>query len=83
MQAEEIRQLIEDGLAGSQVQVSGDGTHFEATVICAAFAGQTMLAQHRMVYATLGDRMQGEIHALSIHAFSPETWERARQLRVS
>jgi len=83
MQIDEIKQLIEQGLPGSQVQVSGDGTHFEATVIYAAFAGKTMLVQHKMVYATLGDRMQGEIHALSIRTHTPETWARAQQLRVS
>ena len=33
-----------------------DGVHFEADVVCAAFAGKLPLARHRMVYATLGDR---------------------------
>ncbi|MDP9140002.1 MAG: BolA family transcriptional regulator, partial [Pseudomonadota bacterium] len=42
------------------------GQHFEAEVICASFAGQPMLAQHRAVYATLGERMGREIHALRL-----------------
>ena len=30
------------------------------------FAGKTPVAQHRMVYATLGDKMGREIHALKL-----------------
>jgi acid stress-induced BolA-like protein IbaG/YrbA len=73
MNAETIRALIEAGLPGSRADVHGpDGVHFEATVVCAAFAGKLPLARHRMVYATLGDRMGGEIHALSLKTLTPE-----------
>lgn len=76
MQAEQIKQLIEAGLPGSEVQVRGDdGRHFEAIVVSPDFAGKSMVAQHRMVYATLGDRMQSdEIHALALKTYSPESW---------
>lgn len=67
MNKDDIRQLIEAGLPGSKVVVSGDdGQHFEAEVVCAAFAGKLPLAQHRMVYATLGERMGRDIHALQL-----------------
>lgn len=67
MNKEEIKALIEAGLPGAVVNVYGDdGQHFEAEVICADFAGKPMLAQHRMVYATLGERMGREIHALRL-----------------
>ena len=73
MNAEIIRQLIETGLPGARAQVQGeDGVHFEATVICAAFAGKLPLARHRMVYATLGGRMGGEIHALQLRTLTSE-----------
>ncbi len=68
-----IRQLIEAGLPGAQVDVRGDdGVHFEATVVTSAFAGKLPLARHRMVYATLGDRMGGEIHALQLRTLTPD-----------
>lgn len=68
-----IQQLIEAGLPDAQVSVEGeDGVHFEATVISAAFAGKLPLARHRMVYATLGERMGGEIHALSLTTLTPD-----------
>jgi len=68
-----IKNMIEDGLPGAQAEVKGDdGTHFEAVVVCAAFAGKSMLEQHRMVYATLGDNMQSAIHALSMRTLTPD-----------
>jgi acid stress-induced BolA-like protein IbaG/YrbA len=67
-----IRELIEQGLPGAQAQVQGaDGVHFEATVVCEAFRGKLPLARHRMVYATLGERMGGEIHALALKTLAP------------
>ena len=68
-----IQTLIEAGLPGAQVEVSGaDGVHFEATVVSAAFAGKLPLARHRLVYATLGELMGGEIHALALKTKTPE-----------
>ncbi|WP_460813045.1 BolA family protein [Luteimonas pelagia] len=72
MNPDTIRELIEAGLPGARATVQGDdGVHFEATVVCDAFAGKLPLARHRMVYATLGDRMGGEIHALSLRTVTP------------
>ena len=72
MNADTIRQLIETGLPGSRVEVQGeDGVHFDAVVVCAAFAGKLPLARHRMVSATLGEKMGGEIHALQLRTLTP------------
>ena len=72
MDAETIQNLIEAGLPGARAQVQGeDGVHFEATVVCEAFAGKLPLARHRMVYATLGDLMGGAIHALALKTITP------------
>ena len=73
MNADTIRQLIETGLPGSRAEVQGeDGVHFEAIVVCAAFAGKLPLARHRMVNATLGALMGREIHALQLKTLTPE-----------
>jgi acid stress-induced BolA-like protein IbaG/YrbA len=72
MDAQTVRQLIEAGLPGARVEVEGaDGVHFQARVIDEGFAGKLPLARHRMVYATLGDRMGGEIHALQLVTLTP------------
>ena len=73
-----IRDLIQQGLPGARVEVSGDdGVHFEAVVVSDAFADKLPLARHRMVYATLGDRMGGEIHALALRTLTPDEAARA------
>ena len=67
LNADTIKHLIEQGLPGARADVQGDdGVHFEATVVSEAFAGKLPLARHRLVYATLGERMGGEIHALAL-----------------
>jgi len=77
MNADFVRRLIEAGLPGARVHVEGaDGVHFEATVVSEAFAGKLPLARHRMVYATLGERMGGEIHALALRTLTPAEAER-------
>ena len=73
MNAETIRQLIEQGLPGARASVQGeDGVQFVATVVSEAFRGKLPLARHRMVYATLGERMGGEIHALALKTLTPD-----------
>ncbi len=55
--------------------VEGDGRHWYATVVAAAFTGKRPIARHQMVYATLGERMKtDEIHALSMKTYTPAEW---------
>lgn len=48
------------------------GGHFRLTIVSSKFRNLSTLARHRLVYETLGELMQREIHALSIAAFTPE-----------
>ena len=72
IQPDDIKQMIEQGLTGSQADVSGDGHHFEAVVVCDAFTGKNMVQQHQLVYQALGDKMKAEIHALSLKTLTPD-----------
>ncbi|MFM1859686.1 MAG: hypothetical protein RL133_1186 [Pseudomonadota bacterium] len=74
MTPEFIQDLIAAGLDCEQLSVSGDGHHFEALIVCAAFEGKRLIARHQMVYAVLGDRMKQEIHALSMKTLTPQEW---------
>ena len=67
-----IKASIEAGIDCTTVEVAGDGQHFEALVVSAAFRGLSRLARHRLVYAALGDRMRAEIHALSMTTVTPD-----------
>lgn len=64
----EVKQLIESGIENCEATVSSeDNRHFQATVISGAFAGKSLVKQHQMVYATLGNAMQtDEVHALAL-----------------
>jgi len=81
MQADELKALITTGIADAEVTVKGEGDHFEAIVVSQQFAGRSMVQQHQMVYATLGDRMGGEIHALALRTYTPEDWARQRRIQ--
>jgi acid stress-induced BolA-like protein IbaG/YrbA len=69
---ESIQQGIAAGLSCDRVEVVGDGQHFQALVVSAAFQGKSRVQRHQMVYAALGDRMREEIHALSMRTLTPE-----------
>jgi acid stress-induced BolA-like protein IbaG/YrbA len=68
---EDIKRTIEAGLACEHVAVDGDGQHFQALIVSAAFEGLSRVKRHQLVYGALGDRMRAEIHALSMQTLTP------------
>ena len=84
MDPDQVKQLIAAGLPDCEITVTGDGSHFDATVIGEVFAGLSPVKKQQLVYATVNDRItSGELHALSIKTFTPQEWEKASKLRVS
>jgi acid stress-induced BolA-like protein IbaG/YrbA len=72
MEIQAVKALIESGLPGAQVQVSGDGRHFEALVVSDVFEGKSLIHRHRMVMdAVKNEIASDELHALSIKAKTP------------
>ena len=69
---ESIESSIRAGLACERVEVIGDGQHFQALIVSAAFAGKSRIQRHQLVYAALGERMREEVHALSMKTLTPE-----------
>ena len=72
---ESVRAGIEAGLACEHLEVIGDGQHFQALIVSAAFDGQSRVQRHQLVYAALGSRMREEIHALSMRTLTPQEWK--------
>jgi stress-induced morphogen len=69
MAAAEIERFIKEALPDANVEIrdlAGDGNHYAATVMSAAFKGKSRVQQHQMVYASLKGRMGGELHALAL-----------------
>ncbi len=77
LSAAQLEEYIKQGLTCDYIKVLGDdGTHFEAIIVSSAFVGKSMVAQHQLVYAALGDRMKAEIHALSMKTHTPDAWQK-------
>lgn len=69
MTADAIATLIRDAIPDAVVEITdlaGDGDHYAARVVAPSFAGLSRVAQTRAVYAALGHRMGGELHALQL-----------------
>ena len=49
-------------------------THFDLVVVSEAFAGLRAVQCHQRIYQLLADELSGGVHALAIHAFTPEYW---------
>ncbi len=69
----DVTKLIEDGIPGASVSVSGDGYKYETTVISETFDGLNTLKRHQAVYAAVNSAItSGELHALTITAKTPD-----------
>ncbi|MGD1037031.1 MAG: BolA family transcriptional regulator [Roseiarcus sp.] len=69
----EIERLIREALPDARVEVkdlAGDGDHYAASVVSAAFVGKSRVQQHQMVYDALKGRLGGELHALALQTSS-------------
>jgi len=75
---ESIERSIAAGLACSHLEVRGNGHHWEALIVSAAFENLSKVRQHQLVYAALGERMREEIHALSMTTLTPAQWAAAQ-----
>ena len=78
--SESIKTHIETTLPCDLVHVEGDdGHHFSAIIVSAEFRGKNMVQQHQLVYRALGEKMEQEIHALSMKTLTPEQWAESNQ----
>ena len=74
MNAREIEQLIKDALPNASVVIedlAGDGDHYAARIVSAAFKGKSRVQQHQMVYDALKGNMGGVLHALTLQTSVP------------
>ncbi|MBL8659652.1 MAG: BolA family transcriptional regulator [Rhodospirillales bacterium] len=84
--AETITRKLSEALAPSEIQVVDDSarhaghsgarpggeTHFNVTLVAAAFAGKSRLERQRLVHAILSDELAGPVHALSLRLIAPD-----------
>jgi stress-induced morphogen len=74
MAADDIAGMIKSAIPDAEVEITdlaGDGDHYAAKVVSESFRGMTRVAQQRAVYAALGGRMGGVLHALQLTTAVP------------
>jgi stress-induced morphogen len=74
MVAGDIERLIKDAIPDAEVTIrdlAGDGDHYSARVVSRSFEGMSRVRQHQAVYAALGGRVGGELHALQLETAVP------------
>ncbi|AXS84984.1 MULTISPECIES: BolA family transcriptional regulator [Marinobacter] len=55
-------------------------THFKVTLVSPEFEGQMRVRRHQAIYKVLAEELEGEVHALALHLYSPEEWEASGQV---
>ncbi|MDZ3832747.1 MAG: BolA family transcriptional regulator [Sphingopyxis sp.] len=74
MREADLKAMILAAFPGAEVTITdlaGDGDHYAAHVVSEDFRGMSRVAQHKAVYAALGGRMGGELHALQLTTAIP------------
>ncbi|MEE9321822.1 MAG: BolA/IbaG family iron-sulfur metabolism protein [Granulosicoccus sp.] len=82
--ANEINDVIVEGLSPIHLEVideshrhnvpEGAQSHFKLVIVSDSFAGQGLVARHRVVNKLLADYLAGSVHALGLHTHTPEEW---------
>ena len=86
---QEIEQLLAQHFEPSFLEVANEShqhsvpanseTHFRVVLVSAAFDGDRKVARHQQVYAILAPQLEGPVHALALHTYTPTEWQQRRQ----
>jgi len=74
MSADDLEMRLRDAFPDAEIEIfdlAGDGDHYRARIVSAAFRGVPRVRQHQMVYAALKGGMGGELHALALETSAP------------
>lgn len=76
MQAQEVKQLVEENLANTQVEVEGEGCNFQLNIISDELAALSPVKRQQPVYAVLNPLIaDGSIHAVTMKFFTQAKWQ--------
>ncbi len=86
---QEIEQRLQNGFSPVFLEVANEShqhsvppdseTHFRVVLVSATFNGVSRVARHQQVYAALAPQMEGPVHALALHTFSPDEWQQREE----
>ena len=53
---------------------AGSESHFRVVLVSETFSGKPLIQRHRAVNNSLDAELKGQVHALALHAMTPEEW---------
>ncbi len=75
MHPDEVRQLLASRLEDCDVEVSGDGRHFDLVVVGDVFEGLSPVRKQQLVYAALREEIaDGRVHAVNMKTYTRSEW---------
>jgi BolA protein len=86
--AERIQALIGKALSPEHISLEDDSgnhagsrteSHYSLLVVSTHFEGVPQVRRHQMVYQQLGEELENGLHALALHTYSPEEWNKLKQ----
>ena len=75
MTADQIAAKVRAALPDAEVKLddlTGTSDHWKLRVVSSAFAGKSLMQQHRLINSALVDELKGPIHALTMDVLTPE-----------
>ena len=55
---------------------SGSESHFKVVLVSKDFEGLNKVKQHQQVYKVLAEELAGQVHALALHTYDEQAWEK-------
>ena len=81
-----IKQKVQQSLQPQQLQLENEShmhagprtdSHFKLVVVAEAFRGLSKVKRHQQLYQLLQAELQGPVHALALHLYTPDEWQEA------
>jgi stress-induced morphogen len=75
MPISELEASLREAFPDAEIHVddlAGDGDHYRARIVSAAFRGLNRVKQHQLVYGALKGKVGGELHALALETSTPD-----------
>ena len=79
-----IQRKLAEALSPSHLEVINESdqhsvppnseTHFKVVIVADRFEGQRKVARHQAVYALVREELDGPVHALALHTYTPTEW---------
>ena len=76
MEVDDVKALILREVPDAEIHVQGEGCNFSVDIISESFSSVTKLNRQKKVLSSIKEQLAtGEIHAMSVKAFTPEEWK--------